>query len=475
LGLIGVAAGIVVSGAAVADRREHASVYPLKRLSPAGFGVFKGVLDWVPVSETTAVAFAGDSEKATNEYSLASFTLSAAGVASPGRVIASGKGRPYEAACVWLDGGGAGPSPAAPFGYIFVLFEDYVSSTQTETAAVWMAKFDAQGQVSGEWAKVFEVKTPAGRSICGEWILASSRGDSIGVVPSLTYYGNKGVRKSLVYFVEIDGLKGTVIGAPSLLPLPQSGDYVEAYGYAPAWNGLAWLVPVEATLAKSPGGDAAIYGKKALVYAVASDAAHRAVARTIASDMTRGWSPYGDLWIVPYPGAANDSLLFLKKQKEIPAAQRKLDLYRYSFSLNTLDGTGSLVSKRTISVPALTHKLVYDPDAELDYPDDYWTPPVVKDGTLYLSRAHSTADFKKGTGRYDRGVSRYEQQYGLYAVGALTGAVTLVAQTATTVDKAFFMPPVLRVFPSDALSVVNTIWFYYGTYPRWSYFSMFPY
>jgi hypothetical protein len=476
VGLWLVCAGILLAGAAASAGPDGVPAYPLKKLSTGGFGVFKGVFDWVPVSQTSAVAFAGNQGKGTYNYSLVSFKMSNTGAVSPPQTIATGKGRPLEAACVWFEGGLAGVDAGTPFGYVFVLFEVDISSPKSETASVWMAKFDSQGKVVGDWKELLKVKTPAGRYIGSENIFALSRGSSVAVVPTLSYNYNQGQRKSLVYFLEIGSQQGDLVGTPVLLQLPQGGDYLDAQGYAPAWNGLCWLVPVAAVLMKSPGGEEDIYGKKAFVYTVGSDAAHKAVAHGIASDMTPGWEPYGDMWLTPYPDTAADQILFLKKQKYVPEAKRKLDMFSYSFSLNRIGGAGTLLNSQKISVPVLTHKLVYDPDAEIEYPDDIWSPLAARGGTLYTSRAHSIYDRKNGAnGRKDGDSNRYEQQYCFYSINALTGAVALKAQSFTFEKEAFVLEPLIRAFSSGSLAVVNTIWFYSGDYPRWSYFSKFVY
>lgn len=476
IALIFAGAGILMAGAAAIAGLDGVPAYPLKKLSTKGFGVFKGVFDWVPVSKTSAVAFAGNQVKGTENHSLVSFKMSNTGAVSPPQTIATGKGRPWAVACVWFESGAAGVDAGTPFGYVFVLFELYISNPESETATVFMAKFNSQGKIVGDWKELLKVKTPVGRNIGGENLFAFSRGSSVAVVPSLDYNSRQGQRKSLIYFLEIGSQQGALIGKPVPLPLPQSGDYLEAIGYAPAWNGLCWLVPVAATLRKSPGEWEDITGKKALVYTVGADAAHKAVAHEIASDMTSGWGPYGDMWLTPYPNSASDQLLFLKKQKEIPEAQRKQDMFAYSFSLNRIDATGTLLKSQKITVPVLTHKLVYDPDAKTEYPDDFWTLLAAGDGTLYVSRAHTISDWKKSDDeRRDGSTSRYEQQYCFYSINALTGAIALKARSFTLVNKAMVLQPVIGAFPSGPPAVVNTIWFYSGDYPRWSYFSKFAY
>jgi hypothetical protein len=468
---------VIIGLAAVAfGGRDGVPVYRLKKLAPKGFDVFRGVLDWVPVSRTAGVAFAANYDSKADENSLASFRISNTGAAAAGQVVASGKGRPWAAACVWFEGGEAGFEAGSPFGYVFVLFEVYVSKPESETASIWMAKFDAQGSILGDWTELLKVKTPAGRYIGDEELFAFSRGTSVAVVPSLNYDSRQGQRKSLVYFLEIDSWHAALIGTPVTLSLPQNGDYIWAIGSEPGWNGSSWLVPVAVTLSKSPGREKDIFAKKALAYTIAADAAHGAVAHQIAADLTAGWGSYGDMGLAAYPGSAADQVLFLKKEKEIPEAKRKQEMFQYSFSLNRINATGALVQTKKISVPALAHKLAYDPDAELAYPDDYWTRPVAKGTMLYLSRAHSYSDWKQnGSGRRDGGTQRFEQQYGFYAINVLTGAVTLKAQTTTLVSQAYVMPPCLRSFPSGPPVVVNTVWFYSGYYPRWSYFSKFAY
>lgn len=474
--LVLVGAGILLAGAAAIAGPDGVPAYPLKKLSTKGFGVFKGVFDWVPVSKTSAVAFAGNQVANTDNYSLVSFKMSNTGAVSSPQTIATGKGYLCEAACVWIEGGASGSEAGTPFGYVFALFEVNTTKPRSETASVWMAKFDSQGKVVGSWKEILKVKTPADRYINGEYIYAFGGENSVAVIPSLSYDVEGGQGKSLVYFIEIDSQQGALIGTPVLLPLPQNGDYVEAQGYAPAWNGLSWLVPVSAILYKSPGEEENIFGKKAFIYTVGADAAHKAVAHGIASDMTTGWSLYSDMWLTPYPNSASDHLLFLKKQKEIPEAQRKQDVFTYSFSLNKIDATGTLMKSQKLTVPALTHKLAYDPDAKIEYPDDYWTPLAAKDGMLFISRAHTISDWKKsGSGRRDGGTSRYEQQYCFYSINALTGAVALKAQSFTFENEAMVLQPVIRAFPPGSLSVVNSIWFYSGDYPRWSYFSKFAY
>ena len=80
------------------------SPYPLKKINPNGFEIYKGLLDWVPVSSNKSVAFSANEDAHSHEISLVSFQLSATGAASSTRTLASGLGRPYEAACVWIEG-----------------------------------------------------------------------------------------------------------------------------------------------------------------------------------------------------------------------------------------------------------------------------------------------------------------------------------------------------------------------------------
>ncbi|MBN2205914.1 MAG: hypothetical protein JW742_00795, partial [Candidatus Aminicenantes bacterium] len=168
MGLAILGVGLWAAAAAASSPTDGAAVYPLKRLKPAGFGIFKGVLDWVPVSAKAGVAFAGNYDKSSDLGSLASFKIGGAGVASPARTIAENKGQPWGAACVWIEGGAAARKGASPFGYVFALFEVIVSKPRSETASVWMARFDAEGKVLGDWTEILKVKTPDGRNINAE-------------------------------------------------------------------------------------------------------------------------------------------------------------------------------------------------------------------------------------------------------------------------------------------------------------------
>lgn len=468
---------ILLAGAASGYALKDVPVYPLKRLDPKGFNVFRGVLDWTPVSKTVAIAFASDYDQKSKESSLVSFKISSKGVASARRLLADGRGRPWAAACIWLEGGASGDAAGTSFGYVFVLFEVYIDEPQSETASIWMAKFNSRGKPLGSWKEILKIKSAAGRYINDESLFAFGQGNSIAIVSSLSYGARRGgQRKSLVYFIEIDGRSGSLIGTPVALRLPQKGDYLDAQGYAPAWNGQSWLVPVTVMLRKKPGKDEDIFGKKALVFSVVGDAGHKSTPHEIASDMTAGWEPYGDMRITPYPGSDLDQLVFLKKLKKIPEAQRTLDMFEYIISLIRINEKGKPVKSQMLAVPGLTHSLEYDPAALLEFPDDHWSSLAAKNGMLFISRAHSIADWKSGaSGEREGSSNRYEQQYLFYAIKAQTGAVTLKSQSFTFEKAANVLQPRLRIFPSGSLSVVNTIWFYSGAYPRWSYFSKFAY
>lgn len=446
-----------------------AAPYPLKKVSPKGFEIYKGLLDWVPVSSNKSVAFSANEDANSHEFSLVSFQLSASGAASSTRTLASGLGRPYDAACVWIEGGASTSGEAAGYGMLFVLCEEYETNPERADATVYVGKFDASGKLIGSLRELLKIEIQDSYFSI-ERICAIRNGSSIGVVPSFCISDNEGgSSRSQIHFIEVGIQDGGVIGQSVSLPLPQSGNLVEAQGYQPAWNGTSWLIPVSAILYKKSGNSSTITMNEALIYAVSGDPSHKAASRIISKDPTHDFRPYSDMHLTPYPGSTTDVLLFVKHQKPVPEGERKQDYLEYDFALKRLDSKGKPVESLTLAVPALTHSVPYDPDYEPDYPDDYWSEFLQRGATLYISRAH---DMPLDATR-SRADDICEQQFGLYAIDPVSGTVTLEALSFTKQHDWFVIWPIIRSLSNSRFAVVNNVWLYETPYPRETYFSRF--
>lgn len=470
--LIGSAVLAWTATAAVAQRRaDQSDSYLLKRIIPKGFGIFKGVLDWVPISPTKAIAFAPDQLRGSYEYRLSSFTLSDAGVASSSNTIASGLGRPRAVACVW-DGNTTSELPdGTGHGLVFALFiKEYLDSDPYhEDIFVYVGNFNASGRLVGSWRELLRFETHDFAYFPDEALFAARYGDSVGVVPSFYVQGAGGVQTgAYVYFIEVDLEDGSTIGQPVPLPLPQSGRLINALGYEPVWNGTNWLVPVGATQFKSPGTFSDISMNKALISSVTGDASHTAASYVVAKDATTEYRPYDDLCLTPYPGSSTDFLLFLKQTLPFPEDERAQDYSAYKFTLKRLDQRGKPVKSLAVTVPALTHVIPADPAYEPSWAYDHWSRIVARGDTLYISRAHDMTLWKSGDPD-----AASEQQCALYTLDPVTGQVVLDSRSYLRRATGYVLPPIVREFSSSRFGVVNSLWLYQEPYPRISYFSLF--
>jgi hypothetical protein len=448
--------------------------YNLHRINPGGFGVtYQGVLAWVPVSQKESVAFGRDGTISSETNGLVSFKLSDKGAVSSPRTIASGKEFIARAAATWFDGNGGESNAVSPHGFVFVLFilNNYIPG-QGETAFVRMAKFDSQGKIIGDWKDLQKIKTPEDLYIVTASLHAVSKGNSIGVVLSLVYadYGPnpKNLLNSVAHFTEISAPEVTKIGKTVSLPLPRSGDHDYALASTLAWSGTRWLIPMTVGLEKNDDNDFEILGNKVLVISVTGDKTHSAAAHQISSDTLPYYLTYEDLWLTPYPDSSTDQLLFIKHWKRIPEYLRKLDAYSYSFSLNRIDGRGNLVKSKNVAIPALTHKIIYDPSYRIsNTPFDYWSSLVTRDGILFVSRIHSI-EVRNAVAM----THEFEQQFNFYAINALSGAVELKAQSFTDLYENYPTKPLINRFPDGCTAVINNLFQGKGL-PNRSYFSRF--
>jgi len=442
--------------------------YPLKRISPKGFSIYKGILDWVPVPGQKAVAFAMNENADSEEYSLRSFQFSETGATSTAHTIASGLGRSWAAAAVWIDDAAGGSGEAAGHGLFFVIFEKEYGNEHRAVATLYVGMFDSSGQLVGSMKELLAIEA-RNAYFFGEDLYATRNGSSIGVVSSFSMRDDDGdPGPSQVHFIEVGTQDGRVIGQKVTLPLPQSGQLVEAFGCKPAWNGTSWLVPVRAVLYKRSGDSYTVRRNEALVCTVSGNPSHKTASRLIAKDPVPDWREYRDMHLAPYPGSSTDFLLFVKLEKPIPEDERKQDYLEYDFTLTRLDKTGKSVQRIDLAVPALTHKAPYDPDYEPEWPDDLWSEFVARDGTLFISRAH---DMTLWDGSHDKSV--WEQQYGLYSIDAATGAVTVEALSFLKQKGFEFEGVVIRSLSDKRFAVVNDIYPTTGNYQRQSYYSQF--
>jgi hypothetical protein len=443
--------------------------YSLRKLVPKGFGVYQGILDWVPMSSTHGIAFARNYDKVAGVYTLASYSFSKTGVCSSSRTIATGKGCPCEGACFWITDGDSDGGAASPYGLVFVLFEE--SYVNYDAAAVYVAKFDSQGEVIGHWEQILKVETSKGWYIYSEYLFANRREKTIGIVPSLTFRKHQQTgQRSLAYFLEADIKDGSLIGSTKQLPLPTQGHSYSVRGFAPGWNGTSWLVPVAATMSKSGAAtEDDILGNKALVCVVSGKASHAAVLSEIAEDALMSWDTY-ELALTSYPGSSTDMSMFVRHRTPLPESQRKLDMFNYDFSLKRLDVRGRLVTSRSVSIAAPVHKLAYDVAYEPCVEDDSWSECLVRSGTIYLARAHSVVMIKKHAW-----AMKHEQEFDFYAINPLTGDVSHKARTGANWDLILLLKPWIDSFPGGPIAVVNCAYFMATPYARNNFLTLFNY
>jgi len=465
--LVVILAGLWVSASASWEPSGAVPGYSLRKLVPKGFSVYQGILDWVPVSSTLGIAFARNYDKIADVYSLASYSFSKTGVCSSSRTIATGKGSPRGAACFWITDGVSGERAASAYGLVFVLFNEAYSNY--EAAAVYVAKFDSSGGVSGRWKQIFREVTPKGWYIYAKSLFAFRGGQSIGIVPSLTFRKIQQTgQRSLAYFLEADIKDGSLIGSTKQLPLPIQGHSYSVRGFAPGWNGTSWLVPVAATMSKSGAAtEDDILGNKALVCVVSGKATHAAVLSEIAEDALMSRDTY-ELALTSYPGSSTDMSMFVRHRTPLQESQRKLDMFKYDFSLKRLDVRGRLVTTRSVSIAAPVHKLAYDVAYEPWLEDDSWSECLVRSGTIYLARAHSVVMIKKHAW-----AMKYEQEFDFYAINSLTGDVSHKARTVATWDLILLLKPWIDSFPGGPIAVVNYAYFMTAPYARDNFLTLF--
>ena len=481
IGFILLAGALFLSGSdAPAGLRETvAPPYPLKTLSPAGFGVFAGILDVIPVSGTSSVAFAANKNASSGAESLMSLQISKTGVCSAARTFESGKGNPRCVAALWIASSTSGPSGAGGYGLVYVLFTQKLSNPTRWTATVQVAKFNSAGLRTGSWRQIWTTTTPNGTYVAGPSLFAHNRGDLIGVVFGLSILdiAHFNVKKGIAYFVEASLPNGYPTGNPAPINIYGDGSYVGCWVYRPAWNGSFWLVPVATEIYKSPGAWADFQQVEALVFAVSPISPHYSNLTVINYSLDNRHS-FGELWLAPFPGTEADYWLFVRKTEVIAEAQQRLDQYKYSFSLQRLNWNAAVVQTKKLALGNLVHQLTYDPAYVFYDEADYFTPIIASDETgtpqLFISRQHTLDLYKKNTTVPPH---RYEHQFILYAVNAKTGASTWKNWSVTlwpNLQAGGVAKPRIFVFPGGALAVVNSHRYMSSPYGSMSTFSTFP-
>ncbi len=445
------------------------ATYPLKKIPPKGFQTYQGILDWTPVSSTQAIAFARNRFTNVLDSNLRSFSLGKTGSTSSSRIIASDMGWARAAACLWIDNSGAASrQPSAPYGLLFVLFEN--SGTTTDSASVQVARFNSAGALTSEWKEIFTLTTSAGWYITDEALFASNRGGSIGVVPSLALgqSSSKGGYDSRVYFLECNLQDGGLIGSVARLALPSDGKDVYGIGFSPLWNGSSWLVPVTASLYKPATGWLNVRENRALVYSVSGSPAHKAALKQIGKDAADSPHTFSELVLTPYPDSSTDTLLFVRHRTLIPESRQRLDMFTYDYSIKRLNKHGGTLKSLPVAIPVPAHKIIYDPDSKLQWEDDFWSSCVATGQTLLLSQAH-TVEFYAQSG----GSNLYEQAVGFYAINATTGEVELRAQAINLWSEVELFRPLLHEFPGSSIGVINCAYHTPSPYPWDNYLSLF--
>ncbi len=441
--------------------------YPLKKVALKGFQISQGILAWAPVSSSKAVAFARDKAADGSGWSLRSFSLTTAGGTTSSQRIAAEMGIPVAATCFWIDSASTSHAPArAPYGLLFVLFEEY--GTNTDTATLSVAIFNASGARTSDWKELLTITTSEDWYISGEDLFASNRGESIGIVPSLAF-GHRianGGFDSRVYFLEASVADGSLIGNSTSLSLPSNGMDVYGTGFLPLWNGTSWIVPVTASLYEPATGWAKVLENRALVYTVSGDIAHRTAMKKVAKDAIDSPATYSEMFLTPYPGSATDSLMFVRHRRPISKSQQQLDMFAYDHSIKRLDSKGRTLKSVAVTIPAPAHKMTYDPASELAWEYDYWSALVSSGESVLLSQSH-TIEVSTSQG------FQYEQAAGFYAINALTGAVELRAQTINLWKDVLLFRPLIHSFSASSVAVVNRAYHTPSPYPWDNYFSVF--
>jgi hypothetical protein len=465
--LIVVLAGVPGSSADRPGLSGGVPVYRLKKLAPAGFDVYQGILDWTPVSETKAIAFARNRAMSPRTYSLFSYAFAKTGACSAPRILEDKKGAPMAAACVWFGAGGGGDRAGKPYGLVFGLFIEDINNFRN--AAIYVAKFDSAGGRIGGWRLLLDLPTPEGWYLAGESLYASRNENSVGIVPTFVLYKPTGYRaRSQVYFIEVDTMEGNPIGDPTQLLLPDGGQNVECLGFTPAWNGTSWLAPVRATFCQPNVERWEVLKNKLLVGVISGGQSHAAVLKEIAADKVAVADTYAAV-LAPLPESAAYLALFVRHRTLIPEAERQLDLFKYDFSLKRLDVKGRVVKTTPVLIPAPDHQLAYDPLYVPSRDQDDFSKAVAKDGTIWLSRAHTIEIMRKGSAAS----RRQEQEVDFYAVDLSTGAVKHKARTVSVWNSVLWYQPLIGVFPGGPVAVVNGLYHIPSPYAWDNYLTLF--
>lgn len=451
-----------------ASVEKAAAAYPLTKIKPRGFGVYQGILDWAPISATRSVAFARNRYGSAPDFSVRSFVLSKTGAVSSFQTIGTGMGSPRAAAALWIGSGGAA-NAAGPYGLVFVFFVIDREDPSPEAGSIRVAKFDASGKRIGAWQEVLRIELGEGEHFTEEALFACRGPNSIGVVPSgtISVSGPADDLGSRLYFFEANLSDGSLIGPAVPLPLPEPARDVEAIATRPSWTGTSWLVPATATVYKKGGGWEAILGNRALVYSVSGATPRAVVRREIARDGILFPETYGEMSVTPFSGTAGDQLLFVRHRKPVPDAQRKLDMFRYDYSLKRLDAAGKVFKNTVLAFPAAVHKLVYDPAYEFRWEWDYWSEGLDRNGKLYLSQCR-TMELYDSEQNY-----KYEQQFNFFEINPLNGAVEHRARAVTVWSDVLLFQPLIDAFPGGPIAVVNRAYHIPSPYPWDNYITRF--
>jgi len=433
-----------------APGRDGAAAYSLTKIKPAGFGVYQGILDWVPISSTRSIAFARNRYGSAPDFSIRSFVLSKTGAVSSFQTIGTGMGTPRAAAALWIESGAAADA-AGPYGLVFVLFEIFQENPFKQTNSVRAAKFNASGKRIGAWRELLRFELGKNEYFSDEDLFACRGPNSIGVSASgtISTSGPSSDMSSRLYFLEASLQDGALVGAAVPLTLPEPTRDVEALASRPSWTGTAWLVPATATVYKKGGGWETVLGNRALVYSVSSGTPRRVVRREVARDAVLSPGTYAAPSMAPFPGTAGDQLLFVRHRKPIPENQRNLDMFQYDYSLKRLDASGKVLESTTLTLPAPAHKLAYDPAYEFQWEWDEWSESLDRNGKLYLSQCRSLEIFDSDQNY------KYEQQLNFFEIEPRSGAVEHRARAVTVWNEVLLFQPLIDAFPGGPIAVVN--------------------
>jgi hypothetical protein len=477
-----------------AQDNSEASPNKIKRINVAGADTYQGILDWIPVSKKSAVAFARSKTTVPAlKYNLISFTLSSHGKPSIPQQASEDEGLPYCASAVWLDGGTPESAAGVGRGLVFVLFSNYatISGDAPEIAFLRCAEFNEAGDILGGWKTLTILESEAGTYIAGYSLRAVRAGDRIGIAYSVQFWHWSspywGPVESMLFFTETD-LDGTPLGDPTRLKIYKGGIKQSAKTFDVAWNGERWLVASSVSRKAIVNSQIATLLNEVVIHSLTTGENRTAMSRQLIAVKNPNLYAYDSLSfaqpaLATAPAASHDFTYLLVDSLFASGDDPDSILNLGSiYTLYRIDWRGKKIGKPLeLSLPPLSLTIDSVPGQSAryhDYASYLLSPPLdtasaqaggFSPSQFLFSRAFSIwlANYEGGQLKY-----QYEQIFAFYSLEPESGAVELISEGHYSWIRVICQHPLIGWMRGSPV-VINDAYTDVSPYKHDSYFSRF--